>query len=125
MQTSYMKCYRAKEQAGVNVRATDDESYLKIPSYLHLLKIANPRTIADVETEESEEGLKLFKYAFLRFRASIIGFRKLHVVIVIDGTYLFGKYKGVLLTASGQDTNFQVYPLAYGVVDPENHDAWT
>jgi len=35
-------------------------------------------------------------------------------VIVIDGAHLKGKYGGCLLTASAQDPNFQVYPLAFG-----------
>lgn len=29
------------------------------------------------------------------------------------------------MTASGQDANFQVFPLAFGVVDSENDEAWT
>lgn len=45
--------------------------------------------------------------------------------MVVDGTHLKGKYKGVLLTASGQDANFQVFPLAFAVVDSENDEAWT
>ena len=44
---------------------------------------------------------------------------------MIDGTHLSGKYKGVLLTASGQDANFQIFPLAFAVVDNEDEDAWT
>ncbi|CAN6893768.1 unnamed protein product, partial [Brassica oleracea] len=33
-------------------------------------------------------------------------------VLIVDGTHLSGKYKGVLLTASGQDANFQNKGLA-------------
>jgi len=43
--------------------------------------------------------------------------------LVVDGTHLKGKYKGVLLTASGQDANFQVYPLGFAVVDSENDES--
>lgn len=64
-------------------------------------------------------------YLFLAFGASIAEFKKLRHVLVIDGTHLGGKYKGVLLTASGQDANFQIFPLAFGVVDAENDEAWT
>lgn len=42
---SYMKCYRAIEKAGDEVRGTDDGSYLKLADYLHMLKLANPGTI--------------------------------------------------------------------------------
>ena len=45
-------------------------------------------------------------------------------VIVIDGAHLKGKYLGCILTASCQDAYFQVFPLAFGVVDNENDAAW-
>lgn len=90
-----------------------------------MLKLANPGTVADLETETDENGIECFLYVFLSFGASILGFRRLRHLIVLDGTHLGGKYKGVLLTASGQDANFQVYPLAFAVVDSENDDSWT
>lgn len=62
---------------------------------------------------------------FLAFGASISGFKKLRLVLVVDGTHLGGKYKGVFLTASGQDANFQIFPLAYAIVDSEDEESWT
>ncbi|XP_018473818.1 uncharacterized protein LOC108845046 [Raphanus sativus] len=94
--SSYMKCYRAKEKA----------------------------IVADLETEVDDDGDERFLYLFLAFGASIAGFKHLRRVLVIDGTHLGGKYKGVLLTASGQDANFQIFPLAFAVVDSEDTDAW-
>ncbi|KAL0741726.1 hypothetical protein Bca4012_083239 [Brassica carinata] len=122
---SYMKCYREKDKAILGLRGSDEDSYLKLPEYLHMLKLANPCTIADLETDVDEDGDERFLYLFLAFGASISGFRKLRHVLVIDGTHLSGKYKGVLLTASGQDANFQIFPLAFAVVDAEDEDAWT
>lgn len=108
-----------------DVNGTEEESYLKLPAYLHMLKLANPGTIADLETEVDDDGDERFMYLFLAFGASVEGFKKLCHVLVIDGTHLSGKYKGVLLMASGQDANFQVFALAFGIVDAENEDAWT
>ncbi|KAL0738162.1 hypothetical protein Bca4012_014372 [Brassica carinata] len=122
---SYMKCYRAKEKAVVGLFGSEEDSYLKLPEYLHMLKLANPGTVADIETETDEDGDERFLYLFLAFGASIVGFRKLRLVLVVDGTHLGGKYKGVLLTASGQDANFQIFPLAYAIVDTEDEEAWT
>ena len=120
-----MKCYRAIDIATSEVTGTDEESFLKLPEYLYMLKLANPGTIADLETEVDDDGDERFLYLFLAFGASIEGFKKLRHVLVIDGTHLSGKYKGVLLTASGQDANFQVFPLAFAIVDAENEEAWT
>lgn len=44
---------------------------------------------------------------------------------MIDGTHLHGRYGGCLIAASGQDANFQVFPLAFGIVNSENDEAWT
>ncbi|XP_010474008.1 PREDICTED: uncharacterized protein LOC104753452 [Camelina sativa] len=122
---SYSKCWRAKGKALDGMFGSDDESFEDLPAYLHVLKEANPGTVTDLKTEVLEDGGKRFLYMFLAFGASIEGFCRLRRVIVVDGTHLNGNYNGVLLTASGQDANFQVFPLAFAVVDSENDDAWT
>ncbi|XP_010456635.1 PREDICTED: uncharacterized protein LOC104738100 [Camelina sativa] len=125
LDASYRKCWRAKGKALEGIFGSDDESYEDLPCYLHVLKEANPGTVTDIKTEVVEDGRERFLYMFLAFGASIEGFKKLRRVIVVDGTHLNGKYNGVFLTASGQDANFQVFPLAFAVVDSENDDAWT
>lgn len=45
-------------------------------------------------------------------------------VVIVDGTHLRGKFAGSLLTASSQDGNYQVFPLAVAVVDGENDKSW-
>ncbi|KAL0699145.1 hypothetical protein Bca4012_055267 [Brassica carinata] len=122
---SYMKCHRAKEIALDVTHGNAEDSYLNIADYFERLKSTNPGTITAIETELDDCGNTRFLYAFLAFGASIQGFRRLRPVLVIDGTHLSGKYKGVLLTASGQDGNFQVFPLAFAVVDGETPEAWT
>lgn len=61
---SYMKCYRAKEKAVESVFGSEEDSYLKLPKYLHMLKLANPGTVADLETETDAEGHERFLYLF-------------------------------------------------------------
>ncbi|XP_024015956.1 uncharacterized protein LOC112089207 [Eutrema salsugineum] len=121
---SYMKCHRAKEFAVLGTRGEDSDSYMRLSQYLYLIKLANPGTVTALETE-NDDGIVRFKYCFLAFGASIQGFRKVRHVLVLDGTHLTGRYKGVLMTCCGQDANFQVFPLAFAVVDSENDAAWT
>ncbi|XP_010534315.1 PREDICTED: uncharacterized protein LOC104809906 [Tarenaya hassleriana] len=45
-------------------------------------------------------------------------------MIVVDCTFLTGKYKGALLSAMCQDGNEQIYPLAFGIADGENDRSW-
>ncbi|XP_056848847.1 uncharacterized protein LOC130498990 [Raphanus sativus] len=122
---SYMKCHRAKGIALDLTHGNAEESFLNIADYFERLKATNPDTITAIETEIDDDGATRFLYAFLAFGASIKGFRRLRPVLIIDGTHLSGKYKGVLLTASSQDGNFQVFPLAFTVVDGETEEAWT
>ncbi|XP_062114008.1 uncharacterized protein LOC133825021 [Humulus lupulus] len=44
--------------------------------------------------------------------------------IFIDGTHLKNQFGGNLLIATAQDGNFQIYPLAFGIVDYENDASW-
>ena len=43
---------------------------------------------------------------------------------MVDGTHLSGKYGGVMLVAATQDGNFQISPLAFGIVDAEDEPSW-
>ena len=45
-------------------------------------------------------------------------------MISIDGTHLYGKYKGVLMIAMATDANQKVLPLAFAVVDKESGPSW-
>ncbi|XP_010430913.1 PREDICTED: uncharacterized protein LOC104715176 [Camelina sativa] len=101
---SYSKCRRAPEKATDDLFGSDEDSY---------------------QNRNRGRWSERFLYTFLAFGASIQGFSQLRRVLVVDGTHLTGKYKGVLFTASGQDGNFQVLPLAFAVVDRENDDSWT
>ena len=42
----------------------------------------------------------------------------------IDGTHLYGKYKGKLLIAMGCDGNNQLFPLAFAIIEDGNTDSW-
>ncbi|OAO92011.1 hypothetical protein AXX17_AT5G28250 [Arabidopsis thaliana] len=45
-------------------------------------------------------------------------------VISIDGAHLTSKFKGTLLAASAQDGNFNLYFIAFAIVDSENDASW-
>lgn len=48
-----------------------------------------------------------------------------HPVISVDGTFLKGDYKDVLLISSSWDANNHVYPLVFAIVDEETYVSWT
>ncbi|XP_013633119.1 PREDICTED: uncharacterized protein LOC106338765 [Brassica oleracea var. oleracea] len=98
---SYWKAWRARELAMDHAMGTMVGSSSLIPAYLALLQSSN-------------EGTTCFLQRYQSMRK----------VVVVDGTSLKGKFGGCLLTASAQNGNFQVFPLAFAVVDSENDDAW-
>jgi len=50
---------------------------------------------------------------FIAFGASIAGFPFMRKVVVVDGTFLHGSYKGTLLTDLPQDGNFQIFSVSF------------
>ncbi|RAL42881.1 hypothetical protein DM860_009388 [Cuscuta australis] len=46
------------------------------------------------------------------------------LVVTVDGTHLYGKYKGHLFLAVAMNGNREIFPLAYAVVDGETCESW-
>lgn len=62
-----------------------------------------------------------------KIQASVLGIEALHyafqhciLVILIDGTHLYDKYGGVLITVTTVDGFNHLIPLAFAVVESEN-----
>lgn len=120
----YWKAWRSRDVAIDKVEGTTNSSYKQLPDYLKRLVAANPGTITNLYTESIEGGGQRFKFMFVAFGASIQGYEFMRKVVVVDGTHLKGKYAGCLLTASAQDGNYQIFPLAFAIVDSENDLSW-
>ncbi|XP_062114778.1 uncharacterized protein LOC133826279 [Humulus lupulus] len=117
---TYNKAWRAKTLAADDVRGSNEESYALLPSYLYMLQLANPGTITRVCKDEENR----FKYMFIAFGASLDGWKQCRPVIVVDGTFLKMKCGGTLYAACVKDGNNQIFPLAFGIGDSENDNAW-
>ncbi|XP_010472188.1 PREDICTED: uncharacterized protein LOC104751837 [Camelina sativa] len=116
----YWKAYRTLRHARELVRGSPESGYEQLPTYLYMRKRANPGNFTQLEVDEAQR----FKYCFLGFGAIIQGFPFLRKVVVVDGTFLQRKYLGTLLTSTAQDGNFQIFPIAFTVVDTENDESW-
>ncbi|XP_013703066.2 uncharacterized protein LOC106406869 [Brassica napus] len=98
----YWHGWEAREFDIAAARGIPDRNYAKIPAYLHMIKEANPGTHIHYETNEKAR----FMYLFMSFGQSIRGFNNaMRRVIVVDGTFLKNKYRGVLLVATDVDGN--------------------
>ena len=45
--------------------------------------------------------------------------------LYVNDTFFKCKFSGILLTYSSQDSNNQIFPLAFAIVDSENDASWT
>ncbi|XP_013624977.1 PREDICTED: uncharacterized protein LOC106331199 [Brassica oleracea var. oleracea] len=85
------------------------------------MREANPGSHTSFERDSKRR----FIFLFISFGQSLRGFyAAIRKVIVVDGTFLKRKYKGVLLVATSLDENSNLYPISFGVVDSENDLAW-
>jgi len=65
-----------------------------------------------------------FGRVFWAFGPSIKGFSACRPLLSIDGTHLYGKYRGCLLIVPGVDADGGLYPLAFAVAESESENSW-
>ncbi|XP_075636912.1 uncharacterized protein LOC142609186 [Castanea sativa] len=122
---SYYKIWDAKQKAIANIHGNWEESYQKLQKLLLAYKDSDPGTQVKFRSINRDiPGTIIFKYVFWAFAPSIAGFAHCRPVISIDGTHLYGKYKGKLLIAMATDANNEIFPLAFAVVDDETGASW-
>ncbi|RVW58989.1 Serine/threonine-protein phosphatase 7 long form-like [Vitis vinifera] len=75
-------------------------------------------------SKSKHKTLKVFQRVFWAFHPSIEGFKHCCPVLTIDGTHLYGKYKGTVMIVMSCDGNNQLFPLAFALTEDENVDSW-
>ena len=101
------------------------QSYTKLPRFFFALEQSNPKCVVIWKTFDSNmPNTKIFQRVFWSFKPSIEGFEHCHLVLSIDGTHLYGKYKGTLMIAMRCDGNNQLFPLDFAITESENFDSW-
>ncbi|XP_074318347.1 serine/threonine-protein phosphatase 7 long form homolog [Silene latifolia] len=61
--------------------------------------------------------VQTFKRVFWAFKPCIDGLEHCRPILSIDGTHLYGKFKGTILTAMSIDANNQIFPVAFAIVE--------
>ena len=89
--------------------------------FLAGFKDASPGTKYKLLMDDNyERGTYKFKSVFWAFRPCIVGFKHYRLVISINATHLYGKYKGKLMITMVTDANNNIYPLAFAIVESES-----
>ncbi|XP_021769465.1 uncharacterized protein LOC110733685 [Chenopodium quinoa] len=126
----YRRAWYAKQKAIAEIFGDWESSYNRLPSFMQALQESNPGTVVLWKYKAIAEGvyysnMEVFERVFWAFKPSIDGFKHCMPLLSIDGTHLYGKYKGTLLVATSVDANFQVFPFAFAIVEGENTSSWS
>ena len=124
-QISYKKALDGKHKAIRRLFGDFSQSYTELPRLFLAIEQSNPGCVVIWKTcEINMSNTELFQRVFWSFKPSIEGFEHCRPVMSIDGTHLYGKYKGKLLIAMGCDGNNQLFPLSFAITEGENTDSW-
>ncbi|GFZ19033.1 hypothetical protein Acr_27g0007720 [Actinidia rufa] len=123
---SYKKAWLGRTKAIAMVFGDWDSSYEKLPSFMRTLELRNPGTAVILETLDlGMMGVRALDKIFWAFRPCIEGFKHCPPVIGIDGTFLYGRYTGVMLIAMAKTVTNNIFPLAFALVESENYRDWS
>ncbi|XP_024006792.1 uncharacterized protein LOC112083362 [Eutrema salsugineum] len=102
IKVEYWKAYRVLKYARELVTGSSEDSYEDLPSYLYMIRRANPGTLIKLEVDSEDK----FKFMFLAFSASIQEFPFMRKVVVVDGTFLTDRHRSIGKAIT------KIYPLA-------------
>ncbi|KAF7832722.1 uncharacterized protein G2W53_015055 [Senna tora] len=124
---SYKKAWKAKQKAIARVYGNWENSYRLLPRWLAAVSHFVPGTIVRYQYKDDDQSAQVanFKRVFWAFKPCIDALPYLKPIVQIDGTFLYGKYRGTLLIATSQDVDTHVVPFAFAIVEGENKEAWS
>lgn len=123
---SYKKAWTGKQKAVAKAYGDFETSYDMLRRWLTAVQFYMPGSVVewDLRPNPQDGRTVIFNRVFWAFKPCIDAFAYLKPMIQVDGTHLYGKYKGKLLLAMAQDGNRNITPIACAIVEEENEDAW-
>ncbi|XP_030478335.2 uncharacterized protein LOC115695410 [Cannabis sativa] len=117
--------YRAKDMALAMLEGSVAEQYEILDDYCNRLLATNPGSTAKIKTKMIGEK-RVFERVYICLKACKDGFRNsCRLLICLDGTFLKGYCKGILLVVVGIDAENAIFSIAYAVCEKETIDSWS
>ncbi len=116
----YHQAWRTREALRQELEGSEEESFQKLPALCELMRGGEDKTYSEMETR-----VHRFYRFFVAPGSSRSGWPSCRQFLAIDGTFLKGPYKLVLLAAVTLDGNNQALPLAWGIVPRECEEHWS
>ncbi|KAK9033106.1 hypothetical protein V6N11_018144 [Hibiscus sabdariffa] len=119
-------CQKAKKWALEQIRGSVVHEFNRLFDYMYVLRSADPNGNFELMVERPTVDEKpKFRRLYVCFSALKEAFKKYcRQVISLDGCFLKGSFQGEILSAVGRDSNDQIFPIAWAVVEVENRDTW-
>nr|XP_033512386.1 uncharacterized protein LOC117277077 [Nicotiana tomentosiformis]XP_033512387.1 uncharacterized protein LOC117277077 [Nicotiana tomentosiformis] len=122
LNVSYSIMKRVKRLVLEKLEGSYIDNYNILGAYAQELRDRNHGSdvVRDISKDALEQGKRKFLRMYICFQALKNGWKGgLRPLIGLDGTFIKGKYKGILLVTMAQDSVKHFYPLAWTVVDKE------
>ncbi|XP_057739618.1 uncharacterized protein LOC130956597 [Arachis stenosperma] len=126
---SYRKAWLAKQKAVESIFGGWEASYEALPIWFEAMLHKEPSAVVHFQTMPAYQGddlvpnIRVFQRVFWSYYPCIRAFRHCKPIVQVDGTHLYGKYKGCLLVAVSQDGNNNIVPIAFAIVEGETSEA--
>ncbi|KAL8479862.1 hypothetical protein ACS0TY_026708 [Phlomoides rotata] len=97
---TYWKAWKNIEGAREHTFGNYNESYDQLCWYFEAIHRTNLGSIMELEVQNET---KHFERIFIAFNTCIQGFKSCRPMLFIDGTFMKGRAKGILLSATAKD----------------------
>ncbi|RYQ89729.1 hypothetical protein Ahy_B09g096225 isoform E [Arachis hypogaea] len=127
---NYRKARLAKQGVVEKIFGGWEASFEALPIWFQAMCHKEPSAVVHFETVPAYQGdelvrdIQVLHRVFWSYYPCIRAFRHCKLIVQVDGTHLYGKYKGCLLVAVSQDGNNNIVPIAFAIVEGETSDAW-
>nr|GEW42480.1 transposase, MuDR, MULE transposase domain protein [Tanacetum cinerariifolium] len=128
MQISMSKAFRAKAKDKREIIGDHVLQYSMLRDYVVELHSTNPNTTVKIAIERNIDHYfptRVFKRIYVCLGALKLGFRACRIELLgLDGAFIKGSFSGQVLAAVGLDSNNEIYPMAYALVEAESKNSW-
>ncbi|KAF6167771.1 hypothetical protein GIB67_027549 [Kingdonia uniflora] len=105
------------------MRGCFEHAYQLLTNYFAEVRLVDPDLVFNIQTTSCKD--KRFTRCFWCFGPPKKTNKLLKPVVVIDKTFLKGKYHKTLLATIAIDPNNHIFLLAFSVIDSETIESWT
>ncbi|XP_062075862.1 uncharacterized protein LOC133779988 [Humulus lupulus] len=116
--------YAAKNKARLMLEGSVAEQYAVLHDYCKQLMKLMPGSTTIIKSNMVADR-RVFKRAYICLKACKDGFKSCRPLVGLDGCFLKGYCKGILLAAVGIDAENSMFPIAYAICEKANTETWT